>query len=611
VREICAELLGFVAIPPTENIFPDREPESFTTSVLRYIVVCGSQKFTDVSVSHVCTFLAFEAWYNETQGGLSLSIADVSATRLEQASLSERGLLHRLYETPGYRRFAFKMDGREYAPFDNLYSARCRQLPNQAAYRSTTGQVELFQGPAIEKLQSNSTPRRINIGAKAEQLLALADAIHAADPTLNMVCKPLEWRANEQLRKTLFPIIAGFSPVARLVYDYPYLFSLELKAAVFRLTSLDLFSVMAFAHTYIIGSSQKLFNGRPFWPATVRRDHIIDDGVRLVRELAAGTLQIDLAFDGELSFGWGPTREFFDLFAKALASKKLRMWRDDQDDGSDYAFTNIGLFPRPDADPDLFHILGLLVGKAVAMNIALPIPLSEQFFRLVGGERLTVRDVDAAFADSLEQREDLTAIGMPFTYPGIDDLELVPNGSNIELTDANYDLYVEAVRRCTCGDGMQPIIEQFNRGFFSIVTSGMWETLTADERRALVIGEGSEITMADLERNIIFGHGYAEKAPQRKMLLEVIVEMDPDVQAKFFRFITGCERLPVGGLAALQPRIAVAKRISEDNRTPDETLPTAATCANYFKLPAYSSKVVLKERIMLAISEGQEGFLLS
>jgi hypothetical protein len=611
VRDICVHLLGFVAIPRAENIFPDREPESFATSNLRYTVICGPKKFTGVLITHVSTFLAFEAWYNETQAGLSLSVPDVSATRLEQASLSERGLLHRLYETPGYCRFGFKMEGNEYAPFDNPYYAKCRVAPNQSPYRSTTAEVELLPGAAIEQLQNNSIPRQVKFGAKTEELLALADAIHGADPSLNMACEPLERRAKEELRKTLFPIVAGFSPVARLVYDYPYLFSLDLKAAVFRLTSLDLFSAMAFAHTYLIGSSQKLLNGRPFWPATVRRDHLLGDGIRLVRELAAGTLQIDLAFDGELGFGWGPTREFFDLFAKALASKRLQMWRDDQDDGSDYAFTKIGLFPRPDADPELFHVLGLLVAKAVTMNVVLPIPLSEQFFRLVGGEPLTVRDIDVAFADSLEQREDLIAIGMPFTYPGIDDLELIPNGSNIELTDANYELYVEAVGKWTCGEGMRPVIEQFNRGFFSIIMSGMWERLSADERRALVTGEGAEVTMADLERNIVFAHGYGEKAPQRKMLLEVIFEMEPDVQAKFFRFITGCERLPVGGLAALQPRIAVAKRVTEENRKPDETLPTAATCANYFKLPPYSSKAVLRERVILAINEAQEGFLLS
>ena len=35
------------------------------------------------------------------------------------------------------------------------------------------------------------------------------------------------------------------------------------------------------------------------------------------------------------------------------------------------------------------------------------------------------------------------------------------------------------------------------------------------------------------------------------------------------------------------------------------------TCANYLKLPDYSSKEVMRERILTAINEGQGAFLLS
>jgi E3 ubiquitin-protein ligase TRIP12 len=35
------------------------------------------------------------------------------------------------------------------------------------------------------------------------------------------------------------------------------------------------------------------------------------------------------------------------------------------------------------------------------------------------------------------------------------------------------------------------------------------------------------------------------------------------------------------------------------------------TCANYIKLPPYSSKLVLAERLMYAINEGQGSFDLS
>ena len=43
----------------------------------------------------------------------------------------------------------------------------------------------------------------------------------------------------------------------------------------------------------------------------------------------------------------------------------------------------------------------------------------------------------------------------------------------------------------------------------------------------------------------------------------------------------------------------------------DSDLPSVMTCANYIKLPPYSSKAVMQERVLFAIREGQCSFDLS
>ena len=43
----------------------------------------------------------------------------------------------------------------------------------------------------------------------------------------------------------------------------------------------------------------------------------------------------------------------------------------------------------------------------------------------------------------------------------------------------------------------------------------------------------------------------------------------------------------------------------------DRDLPSVMTCANYIKLPPYSSKAVARARLLLAIREGQGSFDLS
>lgn len=43
----------------------------------------------------------------------------------------------------------------------------------------------------------------------------------------------------------------------------------------------------------------------------------------------------------------------------------------------------------------------------------------------------------------------------------------------------------------------------------------------------------------------------------------------------------------------------------------DRDLPSVMTCANYIKLPPYSSKAMARARLLLAIREGQGSFDLS
>ncbi len=105
-------------------------------------------------------------------------------------------------------------------------------------------------------------------------------------------------------------------------------------------------------------------------------------------------------------------------------------------------------------------------------------------------------------------------------------------------------------------------------------------------------------------------------SPPVQALLEVLADLEPADQRRFLRFVTGCPRLPPGGVAALQPRLTVVRKHPTGAlgggggasapegggggeaglmaMLADGDLPSVMTCANYIKLPPYSSKVVLK-----------------
>lgn len=106
-------------------------------------------------------------------------------------------------------------------------------------------------------------------------------------------------------------------------------------------------------------------------------------------------------------------------------------------------------------------------------------------------------------------------------------------------------------------------------------------------------------------------------------------EFNADQQRAFCQFVTGAPRLPPGGLAVLNPKLTIVRKVScehncfvywsyyvaymlqtfcclaqhssTSNNAPtnaagvseaaDDDLPSVMTCANYLKLPPYSTKV--------------------
>ena len=78
--------------------------------------------------------------------------------------------------------------------------------------------------------------------------------------------------------------------------------------------------------------------------------------------------------------------------------------------------------------------------------------------------------------------------------------------------------------------------------------------------------------------------------------------------ARLLMFVTGTSLVPLEGFAGLQgmrgSQHFSIHRAGSDNAL----LPCTHTCFNQLDLPAYSSEEVLKDKLLMAISEGGEGF---
>ena len=77
----------------------------------------------------------------------------------------------------------------------------------------------------------------------------------------------------------------------------------------------------------------------------------------------------------------------------------------------------------------------------------------------------------------------------------------------------------------------------------------------------LVCGDKGENWSMDLLLKAVHpAHGYAREDETYLNLIHFMLSLDGNDQRRFLSFVTGCPRLPIGGLLALKPPLTVVKK---------------------------------------------------
>ena len=620
--KLCDVLLQVINYSPIPDVIDPCQSFSsidFAKQTLTVDIRCDGRIFHNKVFESEAMFVSIEAWYNEkvnrVKPGL-LRRAAQRAGRLGQIiamdfkgdtySYGKLGICHRIFKTHNYQRFSFKIDNKTFGYLDSLYEAVARNLPSPDLWGKIIPTIELI--PEEERLTTSSidVPKaalpRVTVFELLAKMVAIQPDLKVQSPTYEKLLTPF--------LSSFFLDIGLYSPAVQAAANYPFLFSCDFRTLVFRLISVDFFSALTLAHRVIFRSPEKLREGRIFCHVLVNRESLFEDGCLLLTTIGVGPIQLDLQFEGEAGFGTGPSREFFSEFSKELCKKERNLWRTDVTE-SEYAFSENGLFPSPTADPEMFYVLGILCAKAVSSSITLPLPLNKEFFKLIKGEPVCIEAVDPALARTLSgNKQDL--FGLPFVYPGYGEIELLPGGAEMKVNRENVHKFVALVKEFTCsGDRLKTVAQRFIDGLSSVFQRGCWNILNADEFHRMIVGDNVAITMEDLTKYVDVCHGYGPGSPQIKMLFEIICEMTSEEQSWFLKFATASDKLPIGGLANLHPPLTIARRVDESETSSDDALPSAATCSNFFKLPPYSTKEIMKQKLFTAITEGQGVFLLT
>jgi len=295
-----------------------------------------------------------------------------------------------------------------------------------------------------------------------------------------------------------------------------------------------------------------------------------------------------------------------------------------------------------------YEFLGRIIGKCLYENILVDVDFAGFFllkWALTGGHGQApnesgyranindLRDFDEGLYQGLLKLKNYTGdvsdfgltfsvtdtITIPQSLTGLPsdrrtksyDRELYPGGSMDPVINTNRLVYISYLTRYRLTQQPYQQSSAFLRGLASIISPSWLRMFNQHELSTLIGGShASSISISDLRSNTIYGGLYVIgddglEHPSVSLFWEVLHEMDEVDVRKVLKFVTSTPRAPLLGWKTLNPRFSIS-----DAGTDETRLPSTSTCVNLLKLPRYTKKKTLKEKLLLAVNAGA-GFDLS
>ncbi|ODV78242.1 uncharacterized protein CANTADRAFT_90611 [Suhomyces tanzawaensis NRRL Y-17324] len=393
------------------------------------------------------------------------------------------------------------------------------------------------------------------------------------------------------------------------------------------------------------------------------RKMILQSAVKVLGLYGSTPGILEIEYFDEVGSGLGPTLEFYSTVSKEFVRKKLKLWRDDDLGNMDeeaFIWNEHGLFPAPLDKHQVnsengrkvlyfFSSLGKFIARALLDSRIIDFNFSTVFLKLVQyfnyNEKPGNRDlkklanipslklVDPKLASSIEhllkylkqyprfgavERDSIEIEGATlkdlsifFELPGYPEYELIPNGSEIQVDAANLENYINKVLEATLYTGIVQQTKAFMDGFSKVFPISSLVLFSPQELVELFGNAEEDWSLDTLTSAINANHGFTKDSDAIKSLINILVSFTNEEKRLFLQFLTGAPKLPIGGFKALRPELTVVRKRAEDNLQDDDYLPSVMTCANYLKLPNYSSEDIMREKLIQAIHEGAGAFLLS
>eukprot|EP00871_Galdieria_phlegrea_P002171 jgi/Galph1/2955/GphlegSOOS_G1625.1 len=357
---------------------------------------------------------------------------------------------------------------------------------------------------------------------------------------------------------------------------------------------------------------------------TIRRGFLVEDAfaaLNSMRERLKQTIRVKFIDSYGLEEagidGGGVFKEFMhELVAQAFSPSHYGLFR---------ATTEGKLYPNPASHVlvgsihlEMFEFLGRILGKALFDRILVDLHFATFFLSKLLGEPNYTDDLESLDPEMYKNlmylkhcdRKTVEEMSLTFTimdneYSGGQEVPLVPNGESIPVTVENRIEYINRVAHYRMNVQIRKQCDAFLRGLCDVVQRQWIRIFSPRELQLLISGATERIDLIDMKRYCHYSGGYHEQHPVIQWFWEVFEGLGPDKQSALLQFVTSSPRAPLLGFRYLNPAFTIHQAEADDSR-----LPTASTCMNLLKLPKYSSKEILKKKLLYAL-ETHTGFNLS
>jgi len=261
---------------------------------------------------------------------------------------------------------------------------------------------------------------------------------------------------------------------------------------------------------------------------------------------------------------------------------------------------------RSNQNMTMFRFLGVLMGIAIRTGSPLSVNLPEPVWKQIAGAILTPNDiteVDRDYVPGLMCIRDMdgeskafAAMDMSFSTPSAAGQEVNLSNRYRRVTSENRAEYVRLALNYRLHEFDQAIAA-VREGMSRVVPVPLLSLFTGFELETMVCG--SPDIPLHLLKSVATYKGVESSSPLVTWFWAVMEEFSTAERSLFLRFVWGRTRLP-RSIADFRGRDFVLQVLDKYN-PPDNFLPESYTCFFLLKMPRYSCKSVLREKLKYAI----------